>query len=73
MPKRLLVDGAFELLLLGLPSLIPKRPFADRDFDVALLEEPNPEKPVVLGGVPLDASPVAVVPKKLLVELAFDV
>lgn len=38
-----------------------------------LLEEPNPEKPVVLGDVALDASLFAIVRKKLTVELAFEV
>jgi hypothetical protein len=72
-PKGLLADGALELLLLGLPSFLPKRAFADGALDVVLLEEPNPEKPVVLGDVPLDASLFAVVPKKLPVEIAFEV
>lgn len=73
MSKGLLADGALELLLLGLPSFIPKRPFAEGALDVVLLEEPNPEKPVVLGDVPLDASLFAIVRKKLTVELAFEV
>ena len=74
MPKGLLADGASEPLLLGLLSVIPKRPFADRALDVVLLlEEPNLEKPVVLGGVPLDASLSAAVPKMLPVELAFEI
>ncbi len=60
-------------MLLGLPSFVPKRPFADEALNVVLLKEPNPEKPVVLKGVPLDASLFAVVPKKLPVELAFEV
>jgi len=72
-PKGLLADRASELLLLGLPSFIPKRPFADGALDVVLLEDPNPEKPVVLGNVTLDASLFAVVPKKLPVERAFEV
>ena len=70
MPRGLLADGALELLLLGLTSFIPK---ADGALDVMLLEEPNPEKSVVPGYIPLDASLFAVVPKKLPVELAFEV
>ena len=70
-PKALLADGALELLLLGLPSFIPKRSSPDGGLDVVLLEGPNPKKPVVLEDVRLDASLSAVVPKRLVVELAF--
>ena len=69
-PKGLLADGALEPILLGLPSGILKRPFADGALDV---EEPNPEKTVVLGDVPVDASLFAVVLKRLPVEIAFEV
>jgi len=69
-PKGLLADGALELLL---PWFIPKRPFADGALDSVLLEEPNPETPVVLGDLPLGASLFAVIPKKMPVELAFEV
>lgn len=60
-------------MLLRLPLFIPKRPFADGALVVVLLEEPNLEKLVVLGDVRLGSSLFAVVPKKLLVELAFEV
>lgn len=73
MPKGPLADGALELWLLGPPSFIPKRPFVDGALDVVLPKDPNPEKPVVLGGVPLDASLFTVPPKRFLVELAFEV
>ena len=73
MPKRLLANGVLELLILGLSSLIPKRPFAEGALDVVLLEKSGAEKPVVLGDVPLDAPLFAVPPKKLPVELAFEV
>ena len=72
MPKRLLAEGALELLLLGLPSVVPKRPFADGASDVVLVEEPKPEK-VVRGNVTLGASLFAVVPKIRPGELAFEV
>ena len=42
-------------------------------LDVVLPEDLSPEKPLVLGGVPLDASLFAVPPKILLIELAFEV
>lgn len=57
----------------GLPLFCPKRPFGDETLDVVLPEEPNPEKPVVLEGEPLDASLLAVIPKILPVELVFGV
>ena len=72
-PKGLIAEGAVGLLLLGLPSLFPKRSFADGASDVVLLEGPNPGKLVVKRDVPLDASLLAVIPKKLPVELAFEV
>ena len=61
-----------ELLLLGVPLVAVKRPFADGASDVMLVEEPNPEKPVALEDLPLDASLFAVVPKTRPVELAFE-
>jgi len=64
--KGLLADGALEFLLVGLPLFIPKRPFADGALDSGLLEEPNPETPVVLGDLPLGASLFAVIQKNCL-------
>ena len=67
MPKRLLADGDWKMLLLRLLSVVVKRPFADGASDVVLLEEPNPEKPV---NVTLGASAA---PNEESVELAFEV
>jgi len=72
-PRGLLADGPLWLLLLGLGLSIPKRPFGDEAWDVVLLEEPNLGKPVVLGDVSFDTSLFEIVPKKLPVELAFEV
>ena len=72
-PKRLLADGALELLILGLPSFIPKRPFTDGALDVVLLKGLDPDKPVKLGDVRLDASLFAVLLKNMFVEVAFEV
>ena len=71
MPEGLLAAGALELLLLELSSFKSKKPFADEALDVVLLKEPNPEEPVMLGDVPLDAPLFVAVPKGLPVELAF--
>ena len=68
-PPRLPAEGALELLRLGRPL---KRPFADGASDVVLVEKLNPEKPVALVDVPLDASLFAVVPTLKPVELAFE-
>ena len=65
-----LVNGALELLLLGFPSLNPKEFFADGAIDAVLLEEPNPEAPVILGDKPLDASLFPMLAKILLLELS---
>ena len=51
-------EGALKLLLLGLRSVVLKRPCADGASDVVLVEEPSPEK-VALG-------------KLMTVELAFE-
>lgn len=72
-PKGLLAEGALELLLLGLPTSTLERPSADGALNTLLLKEPNPEKPIMLGGVPLDASLFAVVLSKMPIELAFGV
>ena len=69
MPKALLAEGALELLLL-LPLVDPKRPFADGASDVVLAEKPKPPRPVTLGDVSLDASLFVDPPKAKPVELA---
>ena len=71
-PPRLPAEGALELLRLGRPLVVLKRPFADGASDVVLVEKLNPEKPVALVDVPLDASLFAVVPRLKPVELAFE-
>ena len=73
MLKGLLATGVLELLIPGLSSLFPKRPFVEGALDVVLLEKPDAEKPVVLRDVPLDAPLLAVPPKILPVEVAFKV
>lgn len=51
--------------------VVLKRPFADGASDVVLREKLNPEKPVALVDVPLNASLFAVVPWLKPVKLAF--
>ena len=68
----LLVEGALELFLLGLPLVDLKRPFAGRVLDAVLVEKSKPGKRVALGDVNSDASPFAVVPRWKSVELAFE-
>ena len=72
MSKGLLADGALELLPLGLPSFIPKRPFADGTFDMVLLEASNTEELVELGDILVDALLFTAVRKRSPVELVFE-
>ena len=71
-PPTLPAEGALELLRLGRPLVVLKRPSADGASDVVLTEKLNPEKPVALVDVPLDVSLFAVVPRLKPVELAFE-
>lgn len=71
-PSRLLAEGALELLLLELPLLDLKGPFADGVSDAVLAKRLDPGKPVALADVDSDASLFAVVPRWKSVELAFE-
>ena len=72
MAERLLAEGALELFRNRLPLVVLKRPFEFGVSDVVLAEKLNPEKPVALGEVHLDASLFTVVPNIKSVGIAFE-
>ena len=72
MSYKLLAEGALELLLLGLPLLDLKRPFADGVSGAVLVDKSNPGKAFALRGVHSDASLFAVVPPWKSIERAFE-